>query len=100
MTRVAAVDIGSNSTRLLIADGARELARESIVTGLGEGVDRTGRLGEDAQQRVLDVLERFKAQIGDAPGAAVMTSAVRDAANGAEFAAARRARRSASPPAP
>ncbi len=37
MTRVAAVDIGSNSTRLLIADGPRELTRESIVTGLGRG---------------------------------------------------------------
>ena len=48
MSRVAAVDIGTNSTRLLIADGTRELARESIVTRLGEGVDRTGRLGEDA----------------------------------------------------
>ena len=86
MTRVAAVDIGSNSTRLLIADGPRELTRESIVTGLGQGVDRTGRLAEDAQQRVLAVLRRFKAQIGDAPGTAVMTSAVRDATNGAEFA--------------
>ena len=87
MTRVAAVDIGSNSTRLLLADGARELARESIVTGLGTGVDRTGRLAEDAQRRVLEVLERFKARIADAPGTAVMTSAVRDADNGAEFAA-------------
>ncbi len=86
MTTVAAVDIGTNSTRLLIADGAREVARESIVTRLGEGVDKSGRLGEDAQQRVLEVLARFRGQIGDAQGAAVMTSAVRDAANGAEFA--------------
>jgi exopolyphosphatase/guanosine-5'-triphosphate,3'-diphosphate pyrophosphatase len=86
MTPVAAVDIGTNSTRLLIADGTRELARESIVTRLGEGVDRTGRLADEAQQRVLDVLAGFRHQIGDARGAAVMTSAVRDAANGAEFA--------------
>jgi len=86
MTLVAAVDIGTNSTRLLIADGAREVARESLVTRLGEGVDRSGRLGEDAQHRVLDVLAGFREQIGDARGAAVMTSAVRDAANGAEFA--------------
>ena len=64
MTLVAAVDIGTNSTRLLIADGAREVARESIVTRLGEGVDRSGRLGEDAQQRVLDVLAGFREQIG------------------------------------
>ena len=87
MTSVAAVDIGTNSTRLLIADGTREVARESIVTRLGEGVDRSGRLSDDAQQRVLDVLARFREQIGDARGAAVMTSAVRDAANGDAFAA-------------
>ena len=86
MTPVAAVDIGTHSTRLLIADGTEVLARESIVTRLGHGVDRTGRLAEDAQARVLDVLAGFREQIGDAPGAAVMTSAVRDAANGAKFA--------------
>ena len=80
--RVAAVDIGSNSTRLLITDGTRE----SIVTRLGEGVDATGRLGEAPMQRVLNVLERYKRLIDGAPAAAVMTSAVRDAANGAEFA--------------
>ncbi|MDA0183312.1 Ppx/GppA family phosphatase [Solirubrobacter phytolaccae] len=82
MKRVAAVDIGSNSTRLLITDGTRE----SIVTRLGEGVDATGRLGEAPMQRVLDVLHRYKEQIDGAPAAAVMTSAVRDAQNGPEFA--------------
>src|ERR1700742_3974455 len=86
MTKVAAVDIGSNSTRLLIADGDRELARESIVTRLGEGVDASGRLGEVPMQRVLDVLHDFRRQIGAAHGAAAMTSAVRDAENGTEFA--------------
>ncbi|WP_028067220.1 Ppx/GppA phosphatase family protein [Solirubrobacter soli] len=88
MTRVAAVDIGSNSTRLLVATGDTELARASIVTRLGEGVDRTGRLADAAQQRVLDVLAGFRVAIDDCDGAAaVMTSAVRDAANGSEFAA-------------
>ena len=69
MTRVAVVDIGTNSTRLLVAepdDGTlRELARESIVTRLGEGVDRSGRLADEAQRRVLEVLERFRERIGD-----------------------------------
>jgi exopolyphosphatase/guanosine-5'-triphosphate,3'-diphosphate pyrophosphatase len=90
VTRVAAVDIGTNSTRLLIAAGEQELARESVVTRLGEGVDGSGRLSETAQRRVLDVLAGFRAAIdghGCEHAAAVMTSAVRDAANGREFAA-------------
>jgi exopolyphosphatase/guanosine-5'-triphosphate,3'-diphosphate pyrophosphatase len=93
--RVAVVDIGTNSTRLLIADvdpangSMRELVRRSNVTRLGHGVDATGLLSEDAIQRVLDTLEEYRAEI-DATGAtanlAVLTSAVRDAANGPEFA--------------
>jgi exopolyphosphatase / guanosine-5'-triphosphate,3'-diphosphate pyrophosphatase len=100
MTRVAVVDIGTNSTRLLVAEpdadgGLRELARESIVTRLGEGVDATGRLGEEPQARVFRVLDEYR-RIMDAENAevqtVVMTSAVRDAANGAEFADAVRER--------
>jgi len=97
--RVAVVDIGTNSTRLLVAeagDGApRELERESIVTRLGEGVDANGRLGEEPQRRVFEVLAGY-AQAIERHGAerrtAVMTSAVRDAANGGEFADAVRER--------
>jgi exopolyphosphatase/guanosine-5'-triphosphate,3'-diphosphate pyrophosphatase len=91
--RAAVVDIGTNSTRLLIADvgsGVTELERESIVTRLGEGVDATGRLGEEPQARVFAALERYAAEIAAQEceaSTAVMTSAVRDAANGAEFAA-------------
>jgi exopolyphosphatase / guanosine-5'-triphosphate,3'-diphosphate pyrophosphatase len=97
VSRVAVVDIGTNSTRLLVAelDGAslHELQRESIVTRLGEGVDATGRLGEAPQQRVFAALDEYAAAVGEADvRTAVMTSAVRDAANGAAFADAVRER--------
>jgi len=91
--RVAVVDVGTNSTRLLIAEvrpnGAiTELERRSIVTRLGEGVDATGRLSEAAMGRVLAVLDEYRALM-DAAGvesaAGVLTSAGRDAANGAAF---------------
>jgi exopolyphosphatase / guanosine-5'-triphosphate,3'-diphosphate pyrophosphatase len=92
--RVAVVDIGSNSTRLLIADveGGRvvgELERRSTVTRLGQGVDTDGRLRDDAIQRVYDTLDEYKAEIDRhhcERGVAVLTSAVRDSANGEEFA--------------
>ena len=97
--RVAVVDIGTNSTRLLVAqlaDGAlEELDRRSIVTRLGEGVDATGRLGEEPQQRVFATLGEYARAIeehGAQRRVAVMTSAVRDAENGAAFAAAVRER--------
>jgi exopolyphosphatase/guanosine-5'-triphosphate,3'-diphosphate pyrophosphatase len=98
--RVAVVDIGTNSTRLLIADVApggavAERVRESTVTRLGEGVEATGRLGEEPQRRVFAALERYAARIreeGCEASTAVMTSAVRDAANGAGFSAAVRER--------
>jgi exopolyphosphatase/guanosine-5'-triphosphate,3'-diphosphate pyrophosphatase len=90
MPSVAVVDLGSNSTRLLVAevDGAvRELDRRAIVTRLGEGVDRTGRLGEEPVERVFRALDTYRDAIARADvRTAVMTSAVRDAANGPEFA--------------
>jgi exopolyphosphatase/guanosine-5'-triphosphate,3'-diphosphate pyrophosphatase len=93
VTRVAVVDIGTNSTRLLVAaveDGrVTELQRESIVTRLGEGVDATGALGEEPQQRVFAALDSYADAIerhGATVRRVVMTSAVRDASNGAEFA--------------
>jgi len=92
--RVAVVDVGTNSTRLLVAEVGRgaveELDRRSLVTRLGDGVDATGRLADDAQRRVLATLEEFAESIerhGCQRRLAVLTSAVRDAANGAEFAA-------------
>ena len=99
MTRVAVVDIGTNSTRLLVAevgdDGLSELQRESIVTRLGEGVDATGALGDEPQARVFAALDRYAEAIeqhGADVRTAVMTSAVRDASNGAQFADAVRER--------
>src|SRR6185437_3746188 len=88
------VDIGSNSTRLLIAAlddhrVTRELVRHSEVTRLGAGVDADGRLREDAMQRVFTTLDGYKAEIDahDVRAAvAVLTSAVRDSANGVQFA--------------
>ncbi len=92
--RVAVVDIGSNSTRLYvaeIADGRVEAELEHIsnVTRLGSGVDRDGRLAADAMERVYKVLGEYERLI-ESHGAerriAVLTSAVRDASNGREFA--------------
>jgi exopolyphosphatase/guanosine-5'-triphosphate,3'-diphosphate pyrophosphatase len=99
VTRVAVVDIGSNSTRLLVAEVAdgslRELQRESLVTRLGEGVDATGRLGDEPQRRVFAAIDSYAEAIerhGADVRTAVLTSAVRDAANGAEFTAVVRER--------
>jgi exopolyphosphatase/guanosine-5'-triphosphate,3'-diphosphate pyrophosphatase len=91
--RAGVVDIGTNSTRLLIAEVeqgrlTRELERRSEVTRLGEGVDSTGRLADAAVGRVLATCERYRRAL-DEHGVelvvAVLTSAVRDAANGAEL---------------
>ena len=98
--RVAVVDIGTNSTRLLIAQVehgrvTEELERVSIVTRLGQGVDTTGSLAQEAMDRVFAVLDDYRARIDahdvDAT-TAVLTSAVRDASNGAAFTAAVRER--------
>lgn len=92
--RAAVVDIGTNSTRLLVADvepdsGAiAELHRESRVTRLGDRVDEGGRLSEQAIERVFATLTDYRATIdrfGCEANLAVLTSAVRDASNGAEF---------------
>jgi exopolyphosphatase/guanosine-5'-triphosphate,3'-diphosphate pyrophosphatase len=94
--RVAVVDIGTNSTRLLIAEVDRstgaieELLRRSKVTRLGDGVDAAGSLSEESIARVFDTLTDYRAAIdshGCEANLAVLTSAVRDAANGADFAA-------------
>jgi exopolyphosphatase / guanosine-5'-triphosphate,3'-diphosphate pyrophosphatase len=91
--RLAAVDVGTNSTRLLVADveGGRvvaEHAREMIITRLGKGVDRTGRFDPAALHRTLDVLAGYGAtcrRLGVQGRRVVATSATRDAGNRQEF---------------
>jgi len=95
--RVAAIDCGTNSLRLLVADvdtGLRRLAdvvRRMEIVRLGQGVDATGRLAPDALDRTLHTLGEY-ADIIHRSGATsvrmVATSATRDAANAAEFSAA------------
>lgn len=91
-SNVAAIDIGTNSVRLLITDGAgRELERDMVMTRLGEGVDADKRLRPDAIERTTAVLARYAASIANRGGArvrAAATSAARDARNGEDFLAA------------
>jgi exopolyphosphatase/guanosine-5'-triphosphate,3'-diphosphate pyrophosphatase len=90
--RLAALDIGSNSTRLLVADedGGRldEVERLLTITRLGHGVDASGRLADEAMERVARCVGGYAeraAELGAETPLAVATSAVRDAANGREF---------------
>jgi exopolyphosphatase/guanosine-5'-triphosphate,3'-diphosphate pyrophosphatase len=92
LTRVAAVDLGTNSTRLLVADVSDsrvdEVARRLVITRLGEGVDGRRRLLPLPIARVRNCLVDFRRELG-ALGAertlAIATSAVRDAENGEAF---------------
>jgi len=82
---VAAIDCGTNSTRLLVSRGGDEtLDRLMTITRLGEGVDQTGRLASGAIERTLDCLRRYR-EVMDRHGVEAVritaTSAARDAAN-------------------
>jgi exopolyphosphatase/guanosine-5'-triphosphate,3'-diphosphate pyrophosphatase len=90
--RVAAIDLGTNTTRLLVADvvdgGVREVHRETRITRLGEGVDARKRLLPVAIARVRNALSDYRRVLEslDAERALlVATSAVRDAENGEAF---------------
>ena len=91
--RVAVVDIGTNSTRLLVADVAddgklTERERRTRVTRLGDRLDATGVLSEEAMARVLGTVREYQGVIHQQEAeraVAVLTSAVRDAANGEDF---------------
>jgi exopolyphosphatase / guanosine-5'-triphosphate,3'-diphosphate pyrophosphatase len=92
--RVAAVDCGTNSLRLLVADVDRgrgqvtDVARRMEIVRLGQGVDRTGRLAPEALARTTGVLRDYAAVIAASGARAVRmvaTSATRDATNANEF---------------
>ncbi len=89
---VAAIDCGTNSTRLLIARGdGSTVDRRMRITRLGEGVDRTGSLSPQAMERTRLVLEEYRAAMdthGVSRVRAIATSAVRDAGNAAGWLAA------------
>ena len=92
MTRVAAVDLGTNSTRLLVADveGERldEVVRRLTITRLGEGVDERRRLLPVPIARVRNTLADYRREleeIGATRTLAIGTSALRDAENGEAF---------------
>jgi exopolyphosphatase/guanosine-5'-triphosphate,3'-diphosphate pyrophosphatase len=93
-SRVAAVDCGTNSLRLLVADvdpgSARltDVVRRMEIVRLGQGVDSAGRLAADALERTMAVLREYAAVIAGSGVQAVRmvaTSATRDADNAAEF---------------
>ena len=97
--RVAVIDIGTNSTRLLVADvvetGIDEVERISTVTRLGRGVDHSGNLSAEAIEDVCEVVGNYLARIdalNASPVSVIATSAVRDAANGGAFVAELRER--------
>jgi exopolyphosphatase / guanosine-5'-triphosphate,3'-diphosphate pyrophosphatase len=89
---VAVIDIGTNTTRLLVAeveDGrVVELERRTTITSLGQGVDASGRLAQEAMDRVAEAIAVYR-EVIDRLGAervvALATSAMRDAENGPEF---------------
>jgi exopolyphosphatase/guanosine-5'-triphosphate,3'-diphosphate pyrophosphatase len=88
--RVAAIDCGTNTIKLLIGDLPEVSARESRMVRLGQGVDATGRLAPEALERAFAALDEYAALIRDAGVERIRfcaTSATRDASNAAEFTA-------------
>jgi len=90
--RIAAIDIGTVTTRVLVADvsaaGVEELTRRSRITHLGEGWTSTGRLSEQAMDRVAACVAAFAEEardLGASEIVAVATSAARDAENSADL---------------
>jgi exopolyphosphatase / guanosine-5'-triphosphate,3'-diphosphate pyrophosphatase len=94
LSRVGVVDVGSNSVRLVVFDGAARspayFYNEKIMCALGAGLSETGRLNPEGRRRALAALERFAALakgMSIPPLTAVATAAVREASDGEEFCA-------------
>ena len=92
--RCAVVDLGSNSVRLVVYEGACRnpvaIFNEKAVLRLGRGLQATGRLNEEGMGQALTVLHRYHSvarAMGAAPFEILATAAVRDARNGADFVA-------------
>jgi exopolyphosphatase / guanosine-5'-triphosphate,3'-diphosphate pyrophosphatase len=85
---LAAIDCGTNSTRLLVSDGQRTLERLMRITRLGQGVDQSRRLAPEAIERTLTVLREYR-EVMDRFGVEQVrmtaTSAARDASNREDF---------------
>jgi exopolyphosphatase/guanosine-5'-triphosphate,3'-diphosphate pyrophosphatase len=89
---VAVIDIGTNTTRLLVAeveDGrVAELERRTTITSLGQGVDASGRLAQEAMDRVAGAIAAYREvidRLGVERVVALATSAMRDSENGPQF---------------
>jgi exopolyphosphatase / guanosine-5'-triphosphate,3'-diphosphate pyrophosphatase len=89
---IAIIDIGSNSVRLVVYAGATRIPwiifNEKVMAGLGQKIADTGLLTEEAQEKALAALRRYRVltrEMGVARTRVVATAAVRDAGNGAEF---------------
>jgi exopolyphosphatase/guanosine-5'-triphosphate,3'-diphosphate pyrophosphatase len=94
LSRVGVVDVGSNSVRLVVFDGAARspayFYNEKIMCALGSGMSETGRLNPEGRKRALEALRRFQMLaegMDTGPLVTVATAAVRDAEDGAEFCA-------------
>ncbi len=92
LKRVGVLDVGSNSVRMVVFDGAARspayFYNEKLLCGLGAGLNETGRLNPEGRRRALAAIKRFDilaASMGVSPLSAVATAAVRDAEDGPEF---------------
>lgn len=92
LSRVGVVDVGSNSVRLVVFDGAARspayFYNEKLMCSLGEGVRETGKLNPRGRVRALQAIVRFQAvarSLGIDPLSAVATAAVREADDGDDF---------------